>query len=176
MLFLFVKIKSLPSAKRCSSSLFAHFVPRKLDRYLSHDLTWPLSLKHQSSDSCAYVFYGWQLGIYYLSCVHFLHKRELRKFQVSVVQWWLRKEPNGLTCYADFVFLLIKPIAFLGVLFVISLSSSMRKLPNASYYWTKRIIRYAWNCKELKAKTILSYTRQPEVRHFLFKMLSRYQV
>lgn len=115
MLFLFVKIKSLPSAKRCSSSLFAHFVPRKLDRYLSRDLIWPLSsLKHQNSDSCAYVFYGWQLGIYYLSCVHFLHERELRKFQVSVVQWWLRKEPNGLTCYADFVFLLIKLIAFLG--------------------------------------------------------------
>jgi len=114
MLFLFVKIKSLPSAKWCSSSLFAHFVPRKLDRYLSRDWIWPLSLKHQYSDSCVYVFYGWQLGIYVLSCVHVLHKRELRKFQVSVVQWWLRKEPNGLTCYADFVFLLIKPIAFLG--------------------------------------------------------------
>lgn len=49
-----------------------------------------------------------------LCTVHFLHKRELRKFQVSVVQWWLRKEPNGLTCSADFVFLLIKLIAFLG--------------------------------------------------------------
>ena len=150
MLFLFVKIKSLPSAKRCSSSLFAHFVPRKLDRYLSRDLIWPLSpLKHQNSDSCAYIFYGWQLGIYHLSCVHFLHKRELRKFQVSVVQWWLRKEPNGLICYADFVFLLIKPIAFFGVLFVNSLSSSM---PNAPYYWTKRIIRYAWNYMELKQR------------------------
>lgn len=150
MLFLFVKIKSLPSAKRCSSSLFAHFVPRKLDRYLCRDLIWPLSpLKHQNSDSCAYIFYGWQLGIYYLSCVHFLHKRELRKFQVSVVQWWLRKEPNGLTCYADFVFLLIKPTAYFGILFVNSLSSSM---PNAPYYWTKRIISYAWNCKELKQR------------------------
>ena len=114
MLFLFVKIKSLPSAKWCSSSLFAHFVPRKLDRYSSRDWIWPLSLKNRNSDSCVYVFYGWQLDIYYLSWVHFLHKRELRKFQVSVVQWWLRKEPNGLTCYADFVFLLIKLIAFLG--------------------------------------------------------------
>ena len=151
MLFLFVKIKSLPSAKRCSSSLFAHFVPRKLDRYLSHDLTWPLSLKHQSSDSCAYVFYGWQLGIYYLSCVHFLHKRELRKFQVSVVQWWLRKEPNGLTCYADFVFLLIKLIAFLGF----SLSFRCRRRCVSSLMrliWTKRIIRYAWNYMELKQR------------------------
>ena len=94
-------------------------------------------------------FHGWQLGIYYLSCVNFLHKRELRKFQVSVVQWWLRKEPNGLTRYADFVFLLIKPIAFFGVLFVNSLSSSM---PNAPYYWTKRIIRYAGNYMELKQR------------------------
>lgn len=113
MLFLFVKTKSLPSAKWCSSSLFAHFVPRKLDRYLIRDWIWPLSLKHQNSDSRVYVFYGWQLGIYVLSCVHFLHKRELRKFQVSVVQWWLRKEPNGLTCDSDLL-LLIKPITFLG--------------------------------------------------------------
>ena len=116
MLFLFVKIKSLPSAKRCLSSLFAHFVPRKLDRYLSLDLIWPLSsLKNQNSDSCAYVFYGWQLGIYYLSCVHFLHKRELRKFQVSVVQWWLRTwEPNGLTGDADIFFCLLNSLPFLG--------------------------------------------------------------
>ena len=123
----------------CTEEIRQVFKPR-------FNLTFKLN---QNSDSCAYVFYGWQLGIYYLSCVNFLHKRELRKFQVSVVQWWLRKEPNGLTCYADFVFLLIKPIAFFGVLFVNSLSSSM---PNAPYYWTKRIIRYAWNCKELKQR------------------------
>ena len=59
-------------------------------------------------------FHGWQLGIYYLSCVNFLHKRELREFQVSVVQWWLRKEPNGLTRDADMFFCLLNSLPFWG--------------------------------------------------------------